>query len=47
MCLKDSLENTEGWIKIFEGIKDYLFVALCDPEICSSAVVVLTRFITD
>ena len=36
----------ESWLKIFKNIKDYLFVALLDPELVLSALTILNKFFT-
>jgi hypothetical protein len=38
--------NYENWLKIFTKLKDYLFVGICDTELCESSLEVLIRFFT-
>ena len=44
-CLNNSLEN-EDWLEVFETLKDYLFVGLCDTDICEGAIRILKVFFT-
>lgn len=39
-------EPTEAWLDVYEALKDYLFVALCDYEICTQAAWIIRRFMT-
>jgi hypothetical protein len=39
-------DNTDAWASIFENLRDYLYVALCDPSCCSMSVAILQRLIT-
>jgi hypothetical protein len=39
-------EPTEAWLGVYESLKDYLFVALCDVDICSMSAHILIRFMT-
>jgi hypothetical protein len=38
-------ENADVWESIFEKLRDYLYVALCDPGCCSMAVAILQRLV--
>lgn len=41
-------EPTDGptWLAIFDVLKDYLYVGLCDPDICYSCVQILKSLLT-
>jgi hypothetical protein len=36
----------ESWMKVFQKLKDYLLVSICDPEICSDSLAILHNFLT-
>ena len=38
-------DNANAWVSIFEKMRDYLYVALCDINCCSMAVAMLQRLI--
>ena len=51
VCAGDSSEfmnsiQNESWLKVFQKVKDYLLVSICDPEICDSGIQVLHNFLT-
>lgn len=37
---------SESWLKVFQKLKDYLLVSICDPEICQDSLVILHNFLT-
>jgi hypothetical protein len=37
----------ETWLKVYQKLKDYLLVSICDPELCQEALGVLNNFLTD
>lgn len=46
---KNELEgsvNTDSWLKVFQKLKDYLLVSICDEELCEEALVILHNFLT-
>lgn len=38
--------NDEAWVGIFEILKNYFFVGLCDPNICQGCIAILKKFMT-
>lgn len=38
--------NSPEWISVFDSLKDYLYVGLCDPEINYGSVLILRSFLT-
>jgi hypothetical protein len=34
----------EGWLDVFETLKDFIFVALCDPSCCHAAASILLNY---
>ena len=51
LCCCDSTEfcNThqnENWMKVFQKMKDYVLVSICDPELCESGLLILHNFLT-
>ena len=36
----------DSWMKVFQKLKDYLLVSLCDPELCRDSLAVLHNFLT-
>lgn len=36
----------ENWLKVFNKLKDYLFVAIWDPELVDQTLIILNRFFT-
>ena len=36
----------QSWFKIFAKLKEYLFVAICDPDLFQDALHILTQFFT-
>ena len=38
-------DNANAWVSIFEKMRDYLYVALCDVNCCGMAVAILQRLI--
>ena len=36
----------ESWMKVFQKLKDYLLVSICDPEICQDSLAILHNFLT-
>ena len=44
---QDSLNmDMQSWFKIFAKLKEYLFVAICDPDLYQDAIKILTMFFT-
>ena len=37
----------ETWMKVFQKLKDYLLVSICDQELCEDALDVLNNFLTN
>ena len=51
VCCKNKaeLDNTatqESWVKVFQKMKDYLLVSICDSELCEDSLVILHNFLT-
>ena len=46
-AMQSKLEKKDLWIEVFEKLQEYLFVGLCDLEICNSVKEVLYIFLTD
>jgi len=51
VCCGDSSEfqsthQGESWLKVFQKMKDYLLVSICDPELCEQGLLVLHNFLT-
>jgi hypothetical protein len=40
-------DNMTQWVDVFSGVRDYVFVALCDGECCDLALSVLRKFILE
>lgn len=38
--------QAESWFKVFARLKEYLFVAICDPELYEDSLELLSRFFT-
>ena len=36
----------DSWLKVFQKLKEYLLVSICDSEICSDSIMVLHNFLT-
>jgi hypothetical protein len=45
-CLMQEPSDLQKWYGVFDILKEYVFVGLCDPEICTSAAFILRRFLT-
>lgn len=43
-CLREP-PATQDWVAVYVELKDYLFVGLCDEEICSSCIAILKHFL--
>jgi hypothetical protein len=46
---KACMENTQtidSWLKVFQKLKDYLLVSVCDPELCEDSLAILHNFLT-
>jgi hypothetical protein len=37
----------DGWLKVYQKMKDYLLVSICDVELCQDALAVLNNFLTN
>ena len=37
--------DNDGWLDIFDDVKDYLFVALCDHDLCGYSLQILRQFV--
>jgi len=51
VCCGDPSEYTsshlgESWLKVFQKLKDYLLVSICDPELCEQGLAILHNFLT-
>ena len=38
--------HAESWLKIFQKLKDYLLVSICDDELVEDALVIFHNFLT-
>jgi len=38
--------DAQTWLAIFDVLKDYLYVGLCDPDICYSCIQILKSLLT-
>ena len=47
-CLVQTMypEHKEIWLRIYENLKSYVFIGLCDRELCSLCGDILKKFIT-
>ena len=45
-CTRADFDDRVIWVEIFEKIKDHLFVALCESEMCDKAQIILKKFFT-
>jgi hypothetical protein len=46
---KNELESSamqEAWLKVYQKLKNYLLVSICDQVICQEALVILHSFLT-
>lgn len=46
---KQCMENAgtvDSWLKVFQKLKDYLLVSVCDPELCEESLEILHNFLT-
>lgn len=46
---RDVLEQpnlVESWLKVFQKMKEYLLVSICDSEICADSTLILHNFLT-
>eukprot|EP00826_Nyctotherus_ovalis_P022263 TRINITY_DN17318_c0_g2_i1.p1 TRINITY_DN17318_c0_g2~~TRINITY_DN17318_c0_g2_i1.p1 ORF type:complete len:821 (+),score=324.45 TRINITY_DN17318_c0_g2_i1:73-2535(+) len=39
-----SLDDVEEWLSIFQSLKRYFFIALCDRELCYASIQILKKF---
>ena len=51
VCCADPTEyqsshQAESWLKVFQKMKDYLLVSICDPELCDQGLFILHNFLT-
>jgi hypothetical protein len=51
VCCGDSTEfmnvqQNESWLRVFQKLKDYLLVSICDPDLCEQALHILHNFLT-
>ena len=51
VCCADPTEfqsshQAESWFKVFQKMKDYLLVSICDPELCDQGLFILHNFLT-
>eukprot|EP00347_Sterkiella_histriomuscorum_P008400 403345240 len=51
MCTGDSSEflnshQNESWLKVWQKMKDYVMISLCDPDICEQGLIILHNFLT-
>jgi hypothetical protein len=51
VCCADPTEfhhshQAESWFKVFQKMKDYLLVSICDPELCEQGITILHNFLT-
>jgi len=37
---------TESWMRVYQKLKDYLLVSICDQELCVDSLAVLHNFLT-
>jgi len=38
---------SESWIRVFQKLKDYLLVSICDQDLCEQSIDVLHNFLTN
>lgn len=46
---KDVMESTasqDSWVKVFQKMKEYLLVSICDQELCVESIMILHNFLT-
>jgi hypothetical protein len=36
----------DSWLKVFQKLKDYLLVSVCDTELCEESLAILHNFLT-
>lgn len=52
VCCGDSTEfiggshQNESWLKVYQKMKDYLLVSICDPDLCEAGLQILHNFLT-
>lgn len=51
VCCGDStdflnIQQNDAWFKVFQKLKDYLLVSICDPDLCEQALNILHNFLT-
>jgi hypothetical protein len=46
-CMGEDMNKPDEWKFIFETLKDYLFVGLCDPDICNNVAWIIQKLATD
>ncbi len=51
VCCADPTEfqsshQAESWFKVFQKMKDYLLVSICDPDLCDQGLFILHNFLT-
>lgn len=43
------LEDTssmDSWLKVFQKLKEYLLVSICDPQLIENALIIIHNFLT-
>ena len=38
--------QNESWLKVWQKVKDYVMISICDPDICQQGLTVLHNFLT-
>ncbi len=51
VCCGDNSEfgnshYNESWLRVFQKMKDYILVSICDPDICENGLAILHNFLT-
>jgi len=39
-------QNADSWFKVFQKIKDFILIAICDEELVNDTLVILHQFLT-
>ena len=39
--------NSESWLRVYQKLKDYLLVSVCDQDLCIEAIGILHNFLTN
>lgn len=42
----ENAATMDSWLKVFQKLKDYLLVSVCDPELCEDSLAILHNFLT-